>query len=75
MTSDGRRRLGGGRRRRRIDDGTIDDPVEAEVTLNQRRSARNVTHLEILVMFRLQLRLGGRPKGHLTRKSGSEVIV
>ena len=54
---------GGGRRRfggsggSGIDDGAMKDPMEAEVALDERRSARNVTHLQVLIVLRKNVRL------------------
>ena len=36
-----------------VDHGTIDDPLKTKITLDQRRSARNVGYLQILIMIRI----------------------
>ena len=53
---------------RRIDDGTMKNPMEAEVALDERGGAGNVAHLEVLIVFRENLSLRRRSKRHLREK-------
>ena len=56
-----------------IDDGTVEDPMEAEIALDERRSARNMTRLQVLVVLRKNVSLRRRSDSDLFGTGRNEV--